>query len=263
VSSSFDFYGGLGSPGVGGLGSPGVGGLGSPGVGGPTGTPGDSATFSAAAVGTPAVDRWGLPTTGGFPVSSVDLSSPFATSAYAPSRRDRRPWYAVIAVVVIAVTGIAFFVLRSPHPVPLPSSLAGMPKLAIPAGQGQALDAAKKSLSHEGLHDVALGIYGASDASGPGLVVIAARASSGAPDFNQLVGAMGTAGTVAGITVTPQTVTSGVTAWRCATIVAQGQSVPFCAWAGSHSVLLGIGHAMSVQDDADALELARLRANLS
>ena len=112
------------------------------------------------------------------------------------------------------------------------------------------------------MHDVSVGVYGASDASGPGLVVIAARASSGAPDFNQLVGAMGSAGTVAGITVTPQTVTSGITAWRCATIVAQGQSVPFCAWAGSHSVLLGIGQKMSVQDDADALELARLHANL-
>ena len=73
---------------------------------------------------------------------------------------------------------------------------------------------------------------------------------------------MGSAGTVAGITVTPQTVTSGVTAWRCATIVARAQSVPFCAWAGSHSVLLGIGQKMSVQDDADALELARLHANL-
>jgi hypothetical protein len=234
MSSDFDFYGGRG----------------------------------AAPVGTPTVVRWGLPGTGGYPVSSVDLSSPFATSAYATSRHNRRPWYAVIAVVVIAVTGVAFYVLRSPHPVALPSSLAGMPKMAIPAGQGHDLDVAKKSLSHEGLHDVSVGIYGA-DASGAGLVVIAARASSSAPDFNQLVGAMGAAGTVGGITVTPQTVTSGVTTWRCATIVAQGQSVPFCAWAGSHSVLLGVGvllgagHTMSVQDDADALEQARLRANLS
>jgi hypothetical protein len=247
VSSSFDFHGRLGSPSVG------------------SGTPGDSAAFGAAAVSTPTLDRWGLPNTGGFPVSSVDLSSPFATSVYATSRHDRRPWYVVIAAVVIAVTAIAFSVLRSPHPVVLPSSLAGMPKLTIPSGQRHALDAAKKSLSHEGLHDLSVGVYGASDASGaggPGLVVIAARASSGSPDFDQLAGAMGAAGTVAGITVTPQLVTSGVTAWRCATIVAQGQSVPFCAWAGSHSVLLGIGHAMSVQDDADALELARLRANL-
>jgi len=125
VSSSFEFYGGPGSPGVGGPGSPGVGGPG--------------------AAATPTVDRWGLPSTGGFPVSSVDLSSPFATSAYATSRHARRPWYAVIAVVVIAVTAIAFFVLRSPHPVPLPSSLAGMPKLTIPAGEGQALNSAKKA----------------------------------------------------------------------------------------------------------------------
>ena len=129
MSSSFDFYG---SPG-------------SPGVGGSAGTPGDSAAFGAAAVGTPTLDRWGLPSTGGFPVSPVDLSSPFATSAYATSRHHRRPWYAVLAVVVIAVTAIAFFVLRSPHPVPLPSSLAGMPKLTIPAGEGQALNSAKKA----------------------------------------------------------------------------------------------------------------------
>jgi hypothetical protein len=233
MSSGSDFYGSLGSPGVGSPGAP------------------------------PTVDRWGLPGTSGYPMSGVDLSSPFATPAYATSRRDRRPWYAVIAVVVIAVTTVAFYVLRSPHPVALPSSLAGMPKMAIPAGQGHDLDVAKKSLSHEGLHDVSVGIYGASDASAPGLVVIAARASSNAPDFNQLVSAMGAAGTIAGITVTPQTVTSGVTTWRCATIVAQGQSVPFCAWAGSHGVLLGVGHTMSVQDDADALEQARLRANLS
>lgn len=252
MSSGFDFYGGPG-------------GVGAPGVGGPgtLGAPAGATAFGMAPVDAPTVDRWGLPGTGGFPVSSVDLSSPFATSAYATSRHDRRPWYAVIFLVVIAVTGIAFYVLRLPHPVALPSSLAGMSKISIPAGQGHELDAAKKSLSHEGLHDVSVGIYGASDASGPGLLVIGARASSSAPDFNQLVGALGAAGTVAGITVTPQTVTSGVTTWRCATIVAQGQSVPFCAWAGSHSILLGVGQSLSVQDDADALEQARLRANLS
>ena len=247
MSSGFDFYGAPNTPGA----------PGAPSAPSAFGAPG------ATPVGAPTVDRWGLPSAGGYPVSSVDLSSPFATSAYATSGRRPRLWYAVIAVVVIAVTAVGFYVLRLPHPVALPSSLAGMPKMAIPAGQGHDLDLAKKSLSHEGLHDVSVGIYGASDASGPALVVIAARASSNAPDFNQLVGAMGAAGTVAGITVTPQTVTSGVTTWRCATIVAQGQSVPFCAWEGSHGVLLGVGHTMSVQDDADALEQARLRANLS
>jgi hypothetical protein len=244
MSSGFDFFGAPTPPGA-------------PGAPRALGAPG------ATPVGAPTVDRWGLPSAGGYPVSSVDLSSPFATSASATSGRRPHLWYAVIAVAVLAVTAVAFYVLRLPHPVALPSSLAGMPKMAVPAGQGLDLDLAKKSLSHEGLHDVSVGIYGASDTSGPGLVVIAARASSNAPDFNQLVGAMGAAGTVAGITVTPQTVTSGVTTWRCATIVAQGQSVPFCAWEGSHGVLLGVGHTMSVQDDADALEQARLRANLN
>lgn len=245
MSSGFDFYGAPSTPGA-------------PGAPGAFGAPG------ATPVGAPTVDRWGLPSAGGYnPVSSVDLSSPFATSAYATSGRGPRRWYAVIAVVVIAVTAVGFYVLRQPHPVALPSSLAGMPKMAIPAGQGHDLDVAKRSLSHEGLHDVAVGIYGASDASAAGLVVIAARASSNAPDFNQLVGAIGAGSAVAGVTVTPQTVTSGVTTWRCATILAQGQSVPFCAWEGSHGVLLGVGHTMSVQDDADALEQVRLRANLS
>jgi len=185
MSSGFDFFGAPNTPGA----------PGAPSAPSAFGAPG------ATPVGAPTVDRWGLPSAGGYPVSSVDLSSPFATSADATSGRRSRLWYAVIAVVVIAVTAVGFYVLRLPHPVALPSSLAGMPKMAIPAGQGHDLDLAKKSLSHEGLHDVSVGIYGASDASEPGLVVIAARASSNAPDFNQLVGAMGAAGIAAVLAV--------------------------------------------------------------
>lgn len=245
MSSGFDFYGAPNTSGA--PNSPTVFGL--------------PAASGATPVDTPTVDRWGLPGTGGYAVSSVDLSSPFATSAYATSGH-RRPWYAVIAVVVIAVTAVAFYVLRLPHPVALPSSLAGLQKVHIPAGQGQALDVAKKSLSHEGLHDVSVGIYGASDVSGPGLVVISARASSGVPDFSQLFGAMSSAGAVAGVTVTPQPVTGVITAWRCVTTTAQGQSALVCAWQGSHAVLIGVGRNMSAQDETVALEQVREQDSL-
>src|SRR5450432_110272 len=239
MSSGFDFYGGPGAP-------------------APIG-----AAMGGAPVGAPTVDRWGLPSTGGYPVSGVDLSSPLAMQPLDASRRHRRLLYVVMAIVVVAVSAAAFVVLRVPHPIALPSSLADLPKISIPAALADALATAKHSLGHDGLHDVSVGIYGETVTSPRGLVVIAGRTSSSAPDFNQLVGSMSAAGNVAGVTVTPQTLTSGVTSWRCATIAGQGQSVLFCAWQGAHAVLFGVGRNMSAQDDADALEQARLQASLS
>ena len=110
------------------------------------------------------------------------------------------------------------------------------------------------------MHAVSFGLYGGGQQA---LIVIAGRTSSDAPDFNQLANAMSLAGQVEGVTVTPQTVTSGATTLQCATVTAQGQSVPFCAWQGAHALLFGVGEGMTVQDTADALELARMDAALN
>jgi hypothetical protein len=191
------------------------------------------------------------------------MSTP-PTGQFAPTARSsRRPLVIVAVLVVAALAGGAFYISTRPHPVPLPATLAGLPKLSLSSAQAHELDSAKHSLRNDGLHDVSFGVYGTVSQGQPGLVVIAGRASSNVPDFNQLASAMGQVGQVAGVTVTPQTLTSGASTFQCATISAQGQSVPFCAWQGTHALLLAFGEEITAQDTADALEQTRLRANLS
>jgi hypothetical protein len=169
---------------------------------------------------------------------------------------------AVAVIVVAAIAGGAFYISTRPHPVPLPATLAGLPKLSLPSAQAHELDSDMHSLRSDGVHDVSFGVYGSLSGGQPGLVVVAGRTPSTVPDFNQLAGAVGQVGQVSGVTVTPQTLTSGASTFECATITSQGQSIPFCAWQGTHAVLLGFGEQISAQDTADALETARLDASL-
>ena len=191
------------------------------------------------------------------------MSTP-TTGQFAPASRSSRTPLAIVAVLAVAaVAAGAFYISTRTRPVPLPATLAGLPKISLPSAQAHELDSARHSLGSDGVHDVSFGVYGTVSAGQPGLVVVAGRTSSTVPDFNQLASALGQAGQVAGVTVTPQTLTSGASTMQCATISAQGQSVPFCAWQGTHALLFGFGEQISAQDTADALEQARLRANLS
>jgi hypothetical protein len=239
VSSDFDFFAGRRTP--------------------PTtaASPWAPATASAWAPAAQPDQRFGSAISEWQPISTPP------TGQFAPTvRSSRRPFVIVAALVLIAAAGGAFYISQRTHPVSLPSTLAGMQRVSVPSAEAHDLDSAKHSLANDGLHDVSFGIYGSVSAGQPGLVVIAGRTSSSAPAFNQLTSAMGQAGQVAGISVTPQTVTSGATTLQCATVTAAGQSVPFCEWQGAHAVLFGVGQDMSAQDTADALESARLDASL-
>jgi hypothetical protein len=199
----------------------------------------------------------------GSPVGAWQTVGPPGVGQFAPAARSsRRPLIAVALLAVVAIAGGAFYMTTRPHPIALPATLADLPKLSISSAQAHGLDSAKHGLANDGLHEVSFGVYGTLSAGQPGLVVIAGRTSSNAPDFNQLATAMSQAGQFDGISVTPQTLTSGATTLQCATITAQGESVPLCAWQGTHAVLFGIGQDLSAQDTADALELARLDASL-
>ena len=208
------------------------------------------------------------------PVTSVDprfggpvgewqptLSPP--VGQFAPQPRSSRRAFAIVAVVaLVAVAGGAFYLSKRSHPVPLPATLAGLPKLSLPKDEAKELNSDTHSLKSDGVHDVAIGAYGALEDGQPGLIAIAGRTSSTIPDFNQLAGAMGQVGQVAGVTVTPQTLTSGASTFLCETISSQGQSISFCVWEGTHALLLAFGEGISAQDTADALEIARLHASL-
>jgi hypothetical protein len=178
-------------------------------------------------------------------------------------RSSRRPLAIIAVLAVAAIAGAAFYASTRTHPVPLPTTLAGLPKLSLPSAQAHELDSDMHSLRTDGAHDVTFGVYGSLSGDQPGLVVVAGRTQSTVPDFNQLAGAVGQVGQVSGVTVAPQTLTSGASTFECATITSQGRSIPLCAWQGTHAVLLGFGEQISAQDTADALEQTRLRANLS
>jgi hypothetical protein len=178
-------------------------------------------------------------------------------------RSSRRPLAMIVVLAVAVIAGPAFYISTRTHPVPLPTTLAGLPKLSLPSAQAHELDSDMHSLRSDGVHDVSFGAYGSLSGEQPGLVVVAGRTPSTVPDFNQLAGAVGQVGQVSGVTVAPETLTSGASTFECATITTQGQSIPFCAWQGAHAVLLGFGEQISAQDTADALEQTRLRANLS
>ncbi len=178
-------------------------------------------------------------------------------------RSSRWPLAFVAVLVVAVIAGSAFYFSTRTNPVPLPTTLAGLPKLSLPSAQAHELDSDMRSLRSDGVHDVSFGVYGSLSGAQPGLVVIAGRTPSTVPDFTQLAGAVGQVGQAAGVSVAPQTLSSGASTFECATITAQGRSIPFCAWQGTHAVLLGFGEQISAQDTADALEQARLRANLS
>lgn len=183
---------------------------------------------------------------------------------FAPAARSsRRPLVVVAVLVVAAVAGGAFYMSQRTHPVSLPATLADLPKVSLPSAQAHELDSDMHSLRSDGVHDVSFGVYGSLSGEQPGLVVVAGRTPSSVPDFSQLAGAIGQVGQVSGVTVTPQTLTSGASTFECATITSQGQSIPLCAWQGTHAVLLGFGEQISAQDTADALEQTRLSANLS
>jgi hypothetical protein len=235
-------------------------------------TPPTTAAPSAASAWAPAaLSAWAPPAQldqrFGSTIGEWQPASTPPTAQFAPASRSSRRPLAMVAVVaalaVVAIAGGVFYISTRTHPVPLPATLAGLPKLSLSSAQAHELDSAKHSLRSDGLHDVSFGVYGTVSERQPGLVVIAGRTSSAVPDFNQLANAMGQVGQVSGVTVTPQTLTSGASTLQCATISAQGQSVPFCAWQGTHALLLGFGEEISAQDTADALEQTRLRANLS
>lgn len=196
--------------------------------------------------------------------SAVGEWAPMSTAQFAPAPRSSRKPLAFIAVltVVAAIAGAAYYISTRPHPVPLPTTLAGLPKLSLTSEQSHELDSDMHSLRGDGVHDVTFGVYGSLAGSQQGFVVVAGRTPSSVPDFNELASAVGQVGQDAGVTVTPQTLTSGASTFECATITAQGQSIPLCAWQGSHAVLLGFGERISAQDTADALEQTRLGANL-
>jgi hypothetical protein len=199
----------------------------------------------------------------GLPVGEWQPLGPPLVGQFAPAARSsRRPLMAAALLAAVAIAGGAFYVTTRTHPISLPATLADLPKVWISSAQAHGLESAKHGLANDGLHDVSFGVYGTLSAGQPGLVVIAGRTSSNAPDFNQLATALSQAGQFDGISVTPQTLTSGATTLQCETITAQGASVPLCAWQGTHAVLFGIGQDMSAQDTADALELARLDASL-
>jgi hypothetical protein len=168
-----------------------------------------------------------------------------------------------VLAVVAAIAGGAYYISTRPHPVPLPATLAGLPKLSLSSEQSHELDSDMHSLRSDGVHDVTFAVYGSLAGGQPGVVIVAGRTPSSIPDFNQLASAVGQVGQDAGITVTPQTLTSGASTFECATISSQGQSIPLCAWQGTHAVLLGFGEQISAQDTADALEQTRLGAGLS
>jgi hypothetical protein len=199
--------------------------------------------------------------------SSIDewqaASTPHGGQFTQAPRSSRRPLAIIAVLAVAAIAGGAFYVLTRTHPVPLPTTLAGLPKLSLTSAQAHELDSDMSSLRSDGVHDVTFGVYGSLSGDQPGLVVVAGRTPSSVPDFNQLAGAIGQIGQVSGATVAPQTLTSGASRFECATITAQGESIPLCAWQGTHAVLLGFGEQVSAQDTADALEQTRLRANLS
>jgi hypothetical protein len=187
------------------------------------------------------------------------LSPPVEQFAPQP-RSSRRALVVVVVVALAAGAAGAVYLSKRAHPVPLPATLAGLPAVSIPKDEAHGFDSAKHNLGSAGVHDVSLRIYG-----NPGqqaLMVTAGRTSSRAADFNQLANAMGETGQIAGVTVTPHTVTSGTTTLQCATVASQGETVAFCAWQGTHALLFGVGEGMSVQDTADALELARMDAAL-
>ena len=222
----------------------------------------------------PAASAWAPAASAWAPVTSVDqrfgspvgewqptLSPP--VGQFAPQPRSSRRALAVVAVVaLVAAAGGAFYLSKRPHPVPLPATLAGLPKLSLPKDEAHELNSDTSSLKKDGVHDVSIGAYGALADGQPGLIAIAGRTSSTIPDFSQLAGAMGQVGQDNGVTVTPQTLTSGASTFLCETIASQGQSIAFCVWEGTHALLMAFGDGVSAQDTADALEIARLDASL-
>ncbi|HEY0869425.1 MAG TPA: hypothetical protein VGD55_03420 [Acidothermaceae bacterium] len=186
------------------------------------------------------------------------------TGQFAPAPRSSRKPLTIVAVLAVAAIACgAFYIHTRPHPVPLPAALAGLPKVSLPSAQAHELSSDMHSLRSDGVHDVTFGVYGSLAGGHPAFVVVAGRTRSTIPDFNQLASAVDQVGQDQGVAVTPQTLTSGASTFECATITSQGQSVPLCAWQGTHAVLLGFGAQISVQDTADALEQTRLGANLS
>ena len=191
------------------------------------------------------------------------VSTPQGEQFTAVTRSSRWPLALIVVLVVAVIAGSAFYISTHTNPVPLPTTLAGLPKLSLPSAQAHELDSDMHSLRTDGVHDVSFGVYGSLSGEQPGLVVVAGRTPSTVPEFSQLAEAIGQVGQASGVTVARQTLTSGASTFECATIATQGRSIPFCAWQGTHAVLLGFGEQISAQDTADALEQARLRANLS
>jgi hypothetical protein len=199
--------------------------------------------------------------------STTDAWQPLATpptGQFAPASRSSRAPLAILAVLAVAaIAGGAFYISTRPHPVPLPATLAGLAKVSLPSAQAHELDSDTHSLRSDGAHDVSVAVYGALSGAQPGLIVIAGRTASTVPDSNQLAGAVGQVGQITGGSVAPQTLTSGASTFECATVSSQSETIRFCAWQGSHAVLLGFGEQISAQDTVDALEQTRLGANLS
>jgi len=191
------------------------------------------------------------------------VSTPQGGQFAAVPRSSRWPLALIAMLVVAVIAGSAFSISTRTNPVSLPTTLAGLPKLSLPSAQAHELDSDIHSLRSNGVHDVSFAVYGSLSGAQPGLVVVAGRTQSTAPDFSQLAGAVGQVSQVSGVTVASQTLASGASTFECATITAHGRSIPFCAWQGTRAVLLGFGEQLSAQDTADALEQARLRANLS
>lgn len=250
MSNGYDYFGGSGA-----------------------GASGNQAPRAEGAMPPPGTDRFGMPTASYAPPVTAQ-APPFAGATYptptwqqpvppSPSKTNRL-WFAIAScTVVAAVAAVAFAFFHSSGSVPLPSTVAGFPKVHnLPTSVETEIQQMRHQLAKNHLKDATAGVYGDLDGR-DGMLVVAARVDGRTLDMAQISAAFDSgAGQLGGNTVSGK-VTSGSTQFECIWQRPGGAQVTMCIWVSGHSYLFGNGFGMDVQSTADALAGVKDYASLN
>ncbi len=193
---------------------------------------------------------------------------PPGPSAWAPAapppQQRKRPWLAIVAVVVaVSLGGGVYTYATASHPLGMPATVAGLPKIdrsQWPTAVKQETDKAVKEFQSAGARNVAIGVYGGVTSA---FVAVAGRVSGTMPAVEGQQFLNGVSVGAAGSSLTATTVQSGASTYECATTNAAGQLVAACMLTGHHLLLLGVGVSLDAQATADGLEQIRFADGLT
>ncbi len=236
--------------------------------GGTPGTPGTSAgapagnPYQAASAAAPQTDRFGLPaapsvggTQSGYaPGYQLGASMWQPPAAQPPSRRNRAPLVvASIVVVAAAVAASVFFFTRSSNSVPMPASVAGLPRMTnLPSSIKTQMKQVEHQLESQHLRDATARVYGENSAN-QAMVVVAARSDHKVADMAQVSALFDSEVSRLGTGTTSGLVTSRSTDFECMWQRTNNPPIALCFWWGGNSVLYGNAIGLDVQSAADAL----------